>query len=271
MKSRANIKGHPLHPILVSFPVAFFTGTLVFDVLGVIYAKYAFTETALYLEIAGLCSALAAAVPGLIDFIFTVPPKSTGKKRAAKHGLTNLTVVLFFAAALFCRLNTTISLFIIIGLEFIGGILLGFAGWLGGTLVSRNQIGIDIRYAGAGKWKEEYLYAADGEVEINDAGDIKTNQMKLVIVNGTRIVIANTENGYMAFSDHCTHRGGSLAGGAIICGTVQCPWHGSQFNVKTGDVKAGPATEKIPVYPLQEKNGKLYLTIHQLSNPSIIN
>jgi nitrite reductase/ring-hydroxylating ferredoxin subunit/uncharacterized membrane protein len=271
MKSRANIKGHPLHPILVSFPVAFFTGTLVFDMLGMIYAKHAFTETALYLEIAGICSALAAAVPGLIDFIFTVPPKSTGKKRAAKHGLTNVTMLLLFAAALFCRLNATASSSIIIGLEFVGWVLLGFAGWMGGTLVSRNQIGIDIRYAGAGKWKQEYLSAIDGEVEINNASDLQVNQMRLIIVNGTRIVIANTENGYMAFSDHCPHRGGSLAGGVMICGTVQCPWHGSQFNVKTGDVKAGPATEKIPVYPLLEKNGKLYLTINQLSDSSIIN
>jgi uncharacterized membrane protein len=54
MRSRANIKGHSLHPILVSFPVAFFTGTLVFDVLGIIYARDSFTKTALYLEIAGL-------------------------------------------------------------------------------------------------------------------------------------------------------------------------------------------------------------------------
>jgi nitrite reductase/ring-hydroxylating ferredoxin subunit/uncharacterized membrane protein len=261
MKSRANIKGHPLHPILVSFPVAFFSGTLLFDVLGMIYHKDAFTETALYLEIAGLCSALAAAVPGLIDFIFTVPPKSTGKKRAAKHGLTNLAVVLFFATALFCRLNYAISFFIIVALEFIGWILLGFAGWMGGTLVFRNQIGIDIRYAGAGRWTEEYLSATNGEVEINPPGDIQVNQMKLIIVDGKRIVIAKTENGYAAFSDHCTHRGGSLAGGSMICGTVQCPWHGSQFNVNTGDVKAGPTTEKILVYSLQEKDGKLYLTI----------
>src|SRR5437868_5050245 len=105
MKSRANIRGHSLHPILVSFPVAFFSGTLLFDILGMISHKDPFIETALYLEIAGLCSAVAAAVPGLIDFIFTVPPKSTGKKRAARHGLTNLAVVLFFVTALFCRLN----------------------------------------------------------------------------------------------------------------------------------------------------------------------
>ncbi len=85
--------------------------------------------------------------------------------------------------------------------------------------------------------------------------------MKLIHAAGKRIVVARTENGYAAFDDHCTHRGGSLAGGAIICGTVQCPWHGSQFNVKTGDVEAGPSTEKIKVFFSEEKNGKLFVSI----------
>jgi len=83
--------------------------------------------------------------------------------------------------------------------------------------------------------------------------------MRLIHIAGKRIVIARTENGCAAFDDHCPHRGGSLAGGAIICGTVQCPWHGSHFDVKTGDVKAGPSVEKIKVYFSEETNGKLYV------------
>ena len=261
MKSKANIKGHSIHQILVNFPVAFLTGTLIFDILAFACDKDTFSNTALYLEIAGIGTALLAAVPGLIDFIYTVPPKSSGKKRAAKHGLINVTMLLFFGAALFYRLSsTTVSPFILIALELTGQILLVVAGWMGGTLVSRNQIGIDIRYAGAGKWREEYLSQKDGQVEINNIEDIQVNQMRLIIVDDKRIVVTKTENGYAAFSDHCTHRGGSLAAGSIICGTVQCPWHGSHFDVKTGGVTAGPATEKISTYPLSEKGGKLYLT-----------
>jgi uncharacterized membrane protein/nitrite reductase/ring-hydroxylating ferredoxin subunit len=260
MKSKANIKGHPLHPILVAFPIAFFTGTLIFDVLTFIL-KEDFGQTALHLEIAGLSFALIAAIPGLIDFIFTVPPKSTGKKRAAKHGLINTAVVLLFGAALYYRLKINIiEPFILLGLETAGEILLIIAGWMGGTLVYRNQIGVDPRYANAGKWKEEYLSVKDGRVEIN-TDEISVNQMKLVHAAGRRIVIAKTEDGYVAFDDHCTHRGGSLAGGSLICGTVQCPWHGSQFDVKTGEIKAGPAIEKIIVYTLQQSNGKFYLQL----------
>jgi nitrite reductase/ring-hydroxylating ferredoxin subunit len=71
-----------------------------------------------------------------------------------------------------------------------------------------------------------------------------------------------TENTHVAFDDHCTHKGGSLAGGTMICGTVQCPWHGSQFDVRTGMVNAGPAMEKINTYKVIEENdGKIYLEL----------
>jgi nitrite reductase/ring-hydroxylating ferredoxin subunit len=64
--------------------------------------------------------------------------------------------------------------------------------------------------------------------------------MKLIHAGKKRILISRTEKGYVALHDHCTHRGGSLAGGAMICETVQCPWHDSQFDVNAGVVKAGP-------------------------------
>ena len=75
--------------------------------------------------------------------------------------------------------------------------------------------------------------------------------MMLVHAAGERIAVARTEDGYAAFEDRCTHRGGPLSDGVVICGTGQCPWHGSQFDVKTGDVKCGPAKEKIRVYEME--------------------
>ena len=85
--------------------------------------------------------------------------------------------------------------------------------------------------------------------------------MMLVHYDGKRIVICRTENGYAAIDDYCTHRGGSLAGGSLICGTVQCPWHGSQFDVNTGMVKAGPAKEKIQLYKVNEVGEQVFLEI----------
>ena len=120
------------------------------------------------------------------------------------------------------------------------------AGFLGGTLVYRNQIAIDHRYANAGRWQEA---GPRGQPRPEVGGRASgVNQMKLVHVDEARIVVARTEDGYAAFQDRCTHRGGPLSDGALICGTVQCPWHGSQFDVQTGEVKCGPAEVKIKTY-----------------------
>jgi uncharacterized membrane protein/nitrite reductase/ring-hydroxylating ferredoxin subunit len=261
MKSKAGINGHPIHPMLIVFPVAFFTGTLVFDILARVYDNASFSQTGRYLNVAAIISALLAAVPGIIDYFYTVPPASSAKKRATAHGLINITVVALFAVALALKQNPEIGAWLIIGIEAVGVVLLGFAGYMGGTLVFRNQIGVYNRYADKGNWQESSVKQKTGTMEVATAGELKVDQMKLLHAADKRIVIGKTEKGYVAFDDRCTHKGGSLAGGVMICGTVQCPWHGSQFDVETGAVKAGPATKKINTYDIHEANGKVYVVI----------
>src|SRR6476620_8556032 len=157
MRSKAHLKSHPIHPILVCFPIAFFIGSFVFDVLHLLNNNPSFQTMGYYLNIAGVIGGILAAIHGIIDFIYTVPPESSGKKRAAKHGLLNTTNVLLFVAVIILKKIEAVSFGILVGMEAIGLILLSIAGWLGGTLVYRNHIGVDPRYANAGKWKEEYL------------------------------------------------------------------------------------------------------------------
>ena len=87
--------------------------------------------------------------------------------------------------------------------------------------------------------------------------ELDVNQMKLLHARGERVVVARTEDGFAAFSDRCTHKGGPLSDGTLACGTVQCPWHGSQFDVRTGLVKEGPATDPVRTYPLEEEQGRV--------------
>ena len=261
MKSKASIKTHPLHPILVTFPIAFYIGTLIFDTLAFLYQDSGYGITGKYLHIAGIIGAVIAAVPGIIDFLYTVPPDSSAKKRGAKHGIINSVVLVIFVIALYLKFRATLPAYIILLIEVIGVAMTGVAGWIGGTLVHRNQIGVDIRYAGAGKWKELYIDEEAGPLEVCTTEELEVDQMKLIHIKDKRIVIARTEQGFVAFDDRCTHRGGSLAGGVMICGTVQCPWHGSQFDVKTGVAKAGPAKDKISTFQVKEAEGKVYLII----------
>jgi nitrite reductase/ring-hydroxylating ferredoxin subunit/uncharacterized membrane protein len=263
MRSRASIKGHPIHPALIPFPIAFLLGAFAFDAAGMFLDRPGLWTTASYLALAGIGAALLAAIPGFIDYFFTVPPNSSGKRRATKHMLVNLSAVALFGVAWAMRPDTAVRPELLtLLLEAAGAGLLTVGGWMGGTLAFRNQIGVDHRYANAGKWAEEYVdSAADGTTIVARSGELEVNQMKLVHVNGRRIVVARTSDGYVAFEDRCTHRGGSLAGGTMICGTVQCPWHGSQFDVASGAVKAGPAEKAIETFPMEQNGDRFEVTV----------
>jgi nitrite reductase/ring-hydroxylating ferredoxin subunit/uncharacterized membrane protein len=265
MRSTASIKGHPIHPALIPFPMAFLFGAFGFDVAGRVAGRQEWWTTGSQLAIAGIVMALVAAVPGFIDYFRTVPPRSSGKRRATVHMMANLTVVALFVIATVVRSTAgagsppgTLPL----ALEGLAVALLAVGGWLGGTLAYRNEIGVDVRYARAGTWREARVDAMPGErVPVASFDELQPDQMKLLRVRGRRVVLARTEQGYVAFDDHCTHRGGSLAGGAMICGTVQCPWHGSQFDARTGAVRAGPAKTPIGVYRVEESGGQVFLLV----------
>jgi uncharacterized membrane protein/nitrite reductase/ring-hydroxylating ferredoxin subunit len=260
MRSAAHFRGHPIHPMLIPFPFAFLTGAFVFDLAGRIRGHPAWWHTGRYLALAGILMALIAAVPGFIDYFRTVPPQSSGKRRATRHMMLNLFAVTLFIVAAWLRSRTVAPETSALALEGVAVALLFTGGWLGGVLVSRNQISVDHRYARAGKWKEETITVETGQpIVVSGAKELEVNQMMLLRVNGRRLVLGRTEDGYVAFDDRCTHRGGSLAGGVMIGSVVQCPWHGSQFDCRRGGVKAGPAKEPIGVYPVREKEGKVSL------------
>jgi uncharacterized membrane protein/nitrite reductase/ring-hydroxylating ferredoxin subunit len=263
MKSKAVALGHPIHPMLIPFPFAFLTGATVFDAAGWLRDVPPWWTTGGYLSVAGIATALLAAIPGLIDYLYTVPPASSAKARATRHLLANLSAVALFGAAWWLRGGAaTRPDAIVLGLEVVGLGLLGAGGYMGGTLVTRNMIGVDHRYARAGKWCEETIDARNGHaVTVAKRDELAVDQMKLLRVGNMRIVLGRTENGYVAFDDRCTHRGGSLAAGVMLCGTVQCLWHGSQFDVTTGKVKAGPAKTAIAVYRVTEEDGQVKVIV----------
>jgi uncharacterized membrane protein/nitrite reductase/ring-hydroxylating ferredoxin subunit len=261
VRSKAHYKAHPIHPSLIPFPFAFLSGALLFDVLGLITGRIELYKTGANLTVAGIAFGLLAAVPGIIDYLYTVPPESSGKKRATKHAIGNVTALVLFAAAWLLRRDDLSPSALGLVLETAGAAVLVYSGYLGGTLVTRNMISVDHRYANAGKWQETTLAAAaDGALVVGHKDDLEEDQMKLLRINGRRIVLARTADGYTAFDDGCTHRGGSLAGGVLVNGTVQCLWHGSQFDANTGKVACGPAKKVIKAYEVrQSSKGELML------------
>lgn len=262
MRSRASYNGHPIHTALIPFPFALVNAAFFFDAAGWLFDLPSWRTTSLHCAAAGVVTALIAAVPGAIDYVYSVPPDSTGKQRATRHMAINLFAVSLVAVSIVLRAFSQTPGFVVILIELVAVVLLGVGSFMGGVLVTRNQISIDHRYAQAGKWKEVEIDAPPGTpVTVARVDELKVNQMLLIRAGDRRIVLGRTEEGYVAFDDRCTHRGGSLADGAMICGIVQCPWHGSQFNVETGAVKAGPAKDKIATYRVEEADDWVRLTL----------
>jgi glycine betaine catabolism B len=88
-------------------------------------------------------------------------------------------------------------------------------------------------------------------VKVADTKDIQPSHMKEVEVDGENICVVNIEGKYYAIGSICTHEGGPLADGTLDGYEVECPWHGSKFNVRTGEVKNPPASEPEPAYEVK--------------------
>lgn len=262
MRSRASLKAHPLHPALIPFPFAFLSGAALFDLAAALWALDALSVTAAHLTLAGIATGFLAAVPGVIDYVYTVPPASSGKARALRHGAGNVLALGLFGAAFALRGADWTASTATVVIQMAGLLVLGYSGWLGGTLITRNLISIDHRYADTGRWQEATFSGRPGdEIAVAAEDDLQEGHMKLLHVNGRRIALARAGGSYCAIEDGCTHRGASLAGGVLVGGTVHCLWHGSQFDVSTGKVVCGPATQPVQRFIVRVEKGAVLLEI----------
>ena len=153
MESRAKLFGHPIHQMLIVFPLGLLAMALVFDVIHLVSANGYWSEVAFWMIAAGVVTGLLAAPFGFIDWL-AIPSGTRAKRVGALHGLGNVVVVLLYAALfgvqnhdvqqILTRWNApaapTILAFV---LSFAGGGLALFTGWLGGELVDRLSVGVD--------------------------------------------------------------------------------------------------------------------------------
>jgi uncharacterized membrane protein len=144
MESRARVLGHPAHPILVAFPLGLFSTAVIFDIVYLITNRSGFPLAAAYAIAAGVIGGLVAAVFGLVDWL-AVPGGTRAKRIGTFHGLGNVVVVVLFAASWLLRSHaggwTPTGLAMLC--SFVGIVISGVTGWLGGELVDRLGVGVD--------------------------------------------------------------------------------------------------------------------------------
>ena len=83
--------------------------------------------------------------------------------------------------------------------------------------------------------------------------ELAENDGTYVEVEGNRIALFNLDGEIYAIDNTCTHMGGPLSLGLVQKDEVECPWHGSRFDVKTGEVRMFPAKEDVATYQVRVK------------------
>ena len=137
--------GHPVHPILVAFPIALLVLTPLWDGLA-FFGIANLAAVGYFTELAGLVGGGLAAVTGLADFMGLKEPSPELTKTALSHaGFAVATLGLFVIAFAFRGGESGEPKLFVLGLELLGAFGLGVTGWLGGHLVFGHGVGVDER------------------------------------------------------------------------------------------------------------------------------
>jgi len=143
MESRVKLLGHPVHPILIVFPLGLLATAVVFDIIYLVTEDTRLSEAAYWMIIAGILGGVVSAPFGLIDWL-AIPAGTRAKRIGALHGMGNVVVLLLFALSWYMRTSTAGEPGTFAYLcAFLGAALALLTGWLGGELVDRLGIGVD--------------------------------------------------------------------------------------------------------------------------------
>ena len=141
-KSTAQIAGHPFHPMLVVFPIAFFVGTLVTDIVYSATADAFWARVSFWLLVAGLVMGALAALAGFTDFLGDRLIRATST--AWFHMIGNVTAVVLSLISLWFRYRDgdTADYPLVLWLSVVVVLIFLVTGWLGGELVFKHRVGV---------------------------------------------------------------------------------------------------------------------------------
>jgi len=147
MYSKVKIAGHPLHAMIVGYPIAFYTAALVAYIVYSVNADPFWFRVGVVANGAGVVMAVVAALPGFIDWL-AIPGAKKAKKVGLNHLLFNVSALLLFAVSFFMQwpkwndAMPEVALAII--LTGLGFILTAIAGFLGASLIHNHHVGVSL-------------------------------------------------------------------------------------------------------------------------------
>jgi nitrite reductase/ring-hydroxylating ferredoxin subunit/uncharacterized membrane protein len=223
--------GHPLHGLLTDVPIGVLTLVIVLDVLG----QSAAADVALVI---GVLAMLAAAAAGLADYSTT-----DGRARvyATVHGVLMLVAVVVYLVSVGLRAAGPASRTLPVVLSIVGYLVLAAGAFVGGDVVYALGNVVD-RHA----WRP-----AGKKWQPINVGEVPEGVLVSATVGAQAVVLFRSGDTISALHDQCAHAGGPLSSGALVDGCVECPYHGSRFDLRTGRRRRGPTVYDQPSYEVR--------------------
>ncbi|MET0132315.1 MAG: Rieske 2Fe-2S domain-containing protein [Kibdelosporangium sp.] len=242
--------GHPLHPALVQFPIGMFTAGTILD-----FVPGGHRQAGVLIGL-GVVSSVPAALAGSVDYA----DGSTEQRRVGLvHAALNVAGLAYYMSSLWSRIRghrfagTTSAL--------MGLALTGASAALGGHLAFRYGMGAnhadEIPHAGPDEW-----------TDLGPVDDYPMREPERRTVGDVSVVVVRDEHQVHVLADRCSHAGGPLSDGEVLVEDglcIECPWHGSVFRLRDGDVVHGPATAPQPLFDTQLMHGHLHAKVRTWS------
>jgi uncharacterized membrane protein len=145
-----HVRGHPIHAMLVVFPIGLYFFAFVFDVLYFVTGNPTWYTASFYNLAFGVATTVPTALFGIFDYTLITDPSA--QRTATKHMIVNVTATLLFGASLALRATQGTATEPVTGVPYgfafallaLGAAALTVGGWLGGDLVYRHRVGVGI-------------------------------------------------------------------------------------------------------------------------------
>ena len=105
-------------------------------------------------------------------------------------------------------------------------------------------------------------------IDVCGEDEISTGDYRTVWIDDEEVAVIKCDGGIYAIQDICTHDGGELTGGLIEGCEIECPRHSARFDIRTGEVLNPPAFEPIATYPVEIRDGRIYVSSEPESPPA---